>query len=58
MALDSTFCLKKQNKSKAGSKATLMTQQEQQLSSRIIWLPQTENPITVKAIENKWFDVP
>jgi hypothetical protein len=53
MVLDSTFCLKKQSKSKAGNKATLMTQQEQELSSRIICLPQTGNPITIKDIGNK-----
>jgi len=35
-----------------------MTQQEQELSNRIIWLTQTGNPITKKDTENKWFDVP
>ena len=58
MVLDSTFCLKKQSKFKVGSNATLMTQQEQELSSKIIWLTQTGNPITKKDTENKWFYVP
>ena len=53
MVLDSTFCFKKQSKSKAGSKTTLMTQQEQGLSSKIIWLTQTANPFTKKDTENK-----